>query len=80
MRNECLNLPALMDSKVVFVFTSILLIGSIYILWNMIDDEDEEKGNVENNQSMPKFIPTNEWQEVLPNQPIPPVLRFIIFH
>ena len=80
MRNECLNLPALMDSNVVFVFTSILLIGSIYILWNMIDDEDEEKGNVENNQSMPKFIPTNEWQEVLPNQPIPPVLRFIIFH
>ena len=44
------------------------------------DDEDEEKGNVENNQSMPKFIPTNEWQEVLPNQPIPPVLCFIIFH
>ena len=40
----------------------------------MIDDEDEEKGNVENNQSMPKFIPTNEWQEVLPNQPIPPGL------
>ena len=69
-----------MDSKVVFVLTSILLIGSIYILWNMIDDEDEEKGNVENNQSMPKFIPTNEWQEVLPNKPIPPVLCFIIFH
>ena len=68
-----------MDGKVVFVVTSILLIGSIYILWNMIDDEDEEKGNEESNQSMPKFIPTNEWQEVLPNQPIPPVLCFIIF-
>lgn len=80
MLNSCLNLPVLMDSKAVFVLTSILLIGSIYILWNMIDDEDEEKGNVENNQSMPKFIPTNEWQEVLPNQPIPPVLCFIIFH
>ena len=62
----------------VFVITSVLLIGSIYILWNMIDDEDEEKANGENNQSVPVFIPTNEWQEVLPNQPIPPVLCFII--
>ena len=46
------------------------------ILWNSIDDEDEdEKSNHRSSSdSVPPFIPTHEWQEVKEGQSIPPVV------
>ena len=69
-----------MNTKLVYILSSIaIIIGAIYILLDAIPDEEEtetEKDPEETKQeSAPKFIPTHEWQEVLPNQPIPPVLN-----
>ncbi|POM66580.1 Sil1 like protein [Phytophthora palmivora] len=31
----------------------------------------------ERHQVLPEFVPTNEWQDILPNQAIPPVLHLL---
>ncbi|KNB42019.1 nucleotide exchange factor SIL1-like protein [Blastocystis sp. subtype 4] len=46
------------------------------ILWNSIDDEDEDEksDHRSSSDSVPPFIPTHEWQEVKEGQSIPPGL------
>lgn len=50
-------------------------VGGIMILWNSIDDEDEDEksDHRSSSDSVPPFIPTHEWQEVKEGQSIPPV-------
>ena len=71
-----------MNSKFVYILSSIaVIIGAIYFLLDVIQDEEEtetEKDPEETtSESVPNFIPTHEWQEVLPKQPIPPVLNYL---
>lgn len=71
-----------MNAKLVTILSSIaVLIGVIYILLDVNAEEEEEetekKSEESDPDSLPPFIPTHEWQEVLPKQSIPPVLHIL---
>ena len=56
------------------------IVGGIMILWNSIDDEeeDEKQEHPSPPDSGHPFIPTHEWQEVKEGQAIPPVLQTVL--
>ena len=70
-----------MDSLHKWVLLSACIMGIIYVLWNITEDEEEEKDYKKQLTESDPFIPTHEWQEVKPTQAIPPVGRkMCIFH
>ena len=60
------------SSKIVVV--TICIIGILYTIWKMVDDEEDDDTAKPNRVT---FIPTHEWQEVKPDEVIPPVLFFL---
>lgn len=73
-----------MNTKLVYILSSIaVIIGAIYILLDVNANEDETETEASSEESgvesIPQFIPTHEWQEVLPKQPIPAVLYSVHF-
>ena len=73
-----------MNAKLVTILSSIaVIIGVIYILLDVNaeeeegEEETEKKSEESESESLPPFIPTHEWQEVLPKQSIPPVLHIL---
>lgn len=62
-----------MDTLHKWVIFSLCTLGIAYVLWYLTDDDEDNAPSSKTSKKYSTFIPTHEWQEVKPNQAIPPV-------
>lgn len=64
-----------MDPFPKWILFATCIMGIIYVLWNITEEDEEKPNRKKESPEMDLFIPTHEWKEVKPGQAIPPVKR-----